>query len=81
MACVRGEQAVKPHAMGSRTRHQRRQAGDEVERLEQDVGGAIAKRVLELVDHQPGTKYVVTGELRTGVGTPARVVTVPQSWA
>ena len=52
MACVRGEQAVKPHQMSSRARHQRRQPGNKVERLEQDVGGAIAKRVLQLVDHQ-----------------------------
>lgn len=53
MARIRGEQAVKPNEMTARARHQRRQASDEVQRLEQDVGGPIAKRVLELVDHQP----------------------------
>ena len=53
MARIRGEQAVEPNEVTARTRHQRGQAGDEVQRFEQHVGGAIAKRVLELVDHQP----------------------------
>ena len=44
---------MEPNEVTARARHQRGQASDEVERLEQDVGGgAIAKRVLELVDHQ-----------------------------
>ena len=38
--------------MGSRPRHQRGETGDEVERLEQDVGGAVTKGMLQLVDHQ-----------------------------
>ena len=48
MARIRGEQAVEPNEMTARARHQRGQASDEVQRLEQHVGGAIAKRVLEL---------------------------------
>ena len=34
----------------SRTRNQSRQAGDEVEWVEDDVGGAVAKRLLEPID-------------------------------
>ena len=69
MACVGGEQTMKSHEMGSRTRHQRGQASDEVQRLEQaalgilppaafvhpctaHMGGAVAKGVLQRVDHQ-----------------------------
>jgi len=69
MARIRGEQAVEPHEMGSRPRHQRGETGDEVERLEQaalgilppaafvhpwtaELGGAVTKGMLQLVDHQ-----------------------------
>jgi len=55
MARVRGKQAVEPNQVTARARHARSQARDEVERLEQDVGGAVAKRMLQLVDHQPVT--------------------------
>jgi len=55
MARVWGKQAVEPKQVTARARHRRSQAGDEVERLEQDVGGAVAKRMLQLVDHQPVT--------------------------
>ena len=36
----------------TRARHQRRQAREEVERLEQELGRAVAKRALELVHDQ-----------------------------
>ena len=41
MACVGGEQAMKPHQMGSRARHQCGQARHEVQGLEQDMRGAV----------------------------------------
>ena len=53
MACVRGKQAVEPDEVTVRAWDQRGETGDKVERLEQHMGGAIAKRVLELIDHQP----------------------------
>jgi hypothetical protein len=48
MARIRGEQGVEPDEVSARARHQRSQARDEVERLEQDVGRAVAKGVLQL---------------------------------
>ena len=39
--------------IGARARHQGGKAGDEVEWFEKDMGGAVAKWMLELVDHQP----------------------------
>jgi len=53
MARVRGKHAVETHEMGSRSWYQRGQAGDEVQWLEQNMGGAVTERVLEFVDHQP----------------------------
>ena len=41
--------------MGFGAWHQRCQSGGEVVRLEQHVGGAIAKRPLQLKHHQPVT--------------------------
>ncbi len=52
LACVRGKLSVKPHQMGSEPCYQRREASDEAQPLEQNGSGAIAKRVLHLVDHQ-----------------------------
>ena len=34
-------------------RHERGQAGDEVQGVEHDVGGAVAKRLLEFINHLP----------------------------
>ena len=45
------------HQMSPGPRHQCGQARDEVLGLEQDVGGAITQRPIELEHHQP-----VTGE-------------------
>ena len=42
----------------------------EVERLEQDMGGAVAKRVLEFVDHQP---VAVTAETLQGNGRACHI--------
>jgi hypothetical protein len=39
----------------ARTRHQGRQSGEEVERLEQELAGAVAKGPLESVHHQAVT--------------------------
>ena len=50
MLAIRCEHAVEPGEVQSRTRDQRRQAGDEVEWVEDDVGGAVAKRLLEPMD-------------------------------
>ena len=47
MLAIRREHAVEPGQVQSRTRDQRRRAGDEVEWVEDDVGGAVAKRLLE----------------------------------
>ena len=47
MFAIRREHAVEPGEVQSRTRDQRRRAGDEVEWVEDDVGGAVAKRLLE----------------------------------
>ena len=41
------------HELRALARQKLGQASDEVQRLEQDVGGPIAKRVLEFVNHQP----------------------------
>ena len=38
--------------MTSRARHEGRQPREDVERLEQELGGAIATGTLELVHHQ-----------------------------
>ena len=61
MLAIRREHAVGPGEVQLRTRNQSRQAGDEVEWLEDDVGGAVAKRLLEpmiddlssLIDREP----------------------------
>ena len=50
MFAIRREHAVEPGEFQSRTRDQRRRAGDEVEWVEDDVGGAVAKRLLEPID-------------------------------
>ena len=50
MLAIRREHAVEPGEVQSRTRDQRRRAGDEVEWVEDDAGGAVAKRLLEPID-------------------------------
>ena len=52
MACVRGEDSVIPQQMASRSRHEGRQPRGEVDRLEQELGGGVAKRALEPVHDQ-----------------------------
>ena len=47
-----GEDCVIADEMASRAQHQGRQARQEVERFEQALGGGVAKRALELMDHQ-----------------------------
>jgi hypothetical protein len=46
---------VKADEVTARTRHQGRQSGEEVERLEQELAGAVAKGPLESVRHQAVT--------------------------
>ena len=52
MRAVRGEYAVESSKVDPRLRHQRDKPGDEVQRLENDVRGAIAVRRFELVAQQ-----------------------------
>ena len=52
VARVGGEQAVEADEMASRARHQSGPARDEVRRLEQHVGGSIAKGGLQLIAHR-----------------------------
>ena len=52
MARIRGEQAVETNEVTARAWDQRGQAGDEVERFEQHMGRAIAKGMLQPIDHQ-----------------------------
>lgn len=48
---VRGKHAVEARQVHPRPRHQRRQACDQIQRLQHDVGRAIAVRGLELIAH------------------------------
>ena len=67
MLAIRREHAVEPGEVQSRTRNQRRQAGDAVEWVEDDVGGAVAKRLLEPIDD---TSPIVGREPLVGDGGP-----------
>ena len=49
VGAVGGKHAVVAGEIDSRPRHQGGQAGDEVQRLEDNVGGAVAIRCLQLV--------------------------------
>ena len=49
-ACYSARHAVDPGEVQSRTRYQLRQTCDEVEWVEDDVGRAVAKRLLEPID-------------------------------
>ena len=72
MLAIRREHAVEPGEVQSRTRDQRRQAGDEVEWVEDDVGGAVAKRLLEPMDD---LSPIVGREPLVGDGGPCDVAT------
>ena len=72
MLAIRCEHAVEPGEVQSRTRDQRRQAGDEVEWVEDDVGGAVAKRLLEPIDD---LSPIVGREPLVGDGGPRDVAT------
>ena len=72
MLAIRREHAVEPGEVQSRTRDQRRQAGDEVERVEDDVGGAVAKRLLEPIDD---LSPIIGREPLVGDGGPCDVAT------
>ena len=50
-AAVEREQAVEPSKVHARSGHEGGQAGEEVERVEHDVGGAVAPGGLEAVAH------------------------------
>ncbi|CSP78870.1 Uncharacterised protein [Shigella sonnei] len=50
---VRCKDAVEACEVDSRLRYQRSEFGDEVQRLEDHMGGAIAVRSFELVTHLP----------------------------
>ena len=66
------EHAVAPGAVQSRARDPCRQAGDEVEWVEHNVGGAIAQRLLEPIDD---TSPLVGREPLMGDGGPCEVAT------
>ncbi len=53
VAAVRCKDAVEAWEVDSRLRYQRSEFGDEVQRLEDHMGGAIAVRSFELVTHLP----------------------------
>ena len=72
MLAIRREHAVEPGEVQSRTRDQRRRAGDEVEWVEDDVGGAVAKRLLEPIDD---LSPIVGREPLVGDGGPCDVAT------
>ena len=72
MLAIRREHAVEPGQVQSRTRDQRRQAGDEVEWVEDDVGGAVAKRLLEPMDD---LSSLIGREPLVGDGGPCDVAT------
>ena len=72
MLAIRREHAVEPGEVQSRTRDQRRRAGDEIERVEDDVGGAVAKRLLEPIDD---LSPIVGREPLVGDGGPCDVAT------
>ena len=72
MLAIRREHAVEPGEVQSRTRDQRRQAGDEVEWLEDDAGGAVAKRLLEPIDD---LSPIIGREPLVGDGGPCDVAT------
>lgn len=50
MFAIRREHTVESGEVQARTWHQRRQARDEVQGVENDMRRAVAKRLLELVD-------------------------------
>ena len=72
MLAIRREHAVEPGQVQSRTRDQRREAGDEVEWVEDDVGGAVAKRLLEPMDD---LSPIIGREPLVGDGGPCDVAT------
>ena len=72
MLAIRREHAVEPGEVQSRTRDQRRRAGDEVEWVEDNVGGAVAKRLLEPIDD---LSPIVGREPLVGDGGPRDVAT------
>ena len=72
MLAIRREHAVEPGEVRTRTRDQRRRAGDEVEWVEDDVGGAVAKRLLGPIDD---LSPIVGREPLVGDGGPRDVAT------
>ena len=66
VARVGGEDAVVAQQMASRARHQRRQAREEVERFEQELGRAVVKRALEPVHDQAVAVAVESLECERG---------------
>ena len=68
MTRIRCEQAVEPDKVSSRAWNEGRQTSHEVQRLEQNVGGAIAKRVLQFVDHQTIAVAAETLKANRGAG-------------
>lgn len=67
-SAVGGEYAVEAGQIHTRFGHQGGQADDEVERLEDDVGGAVTIRSLELIAHisLPGQGQPIGGNGRSG---------------
>ena len=62
---VWGEHAVEAGEVQTRTRHQRGQSGNEVEWVEDDMGGAVAEGLFELVDD---LATLIGGEALVGDG-------------
>ena len=77
MLAIRREHAVEPGEVQSRARDQRRRAGDEVEWVEDDMGGAVAKRLLEPMDD---LSPIVGREPLVGDGGPFRELGASRPW-
>ena len=53
MASVGGEEAMIPDEVAARAGDECGESSDEIQWLEQDVGGAVGVGAFELIDHEP----------------------------
>jgi len=65
---IRGEHPMEAREVESWARDQGGETGNEVERFENDVGGSVAERLLELVDDLPSFvgREALIGDGRAG---------------
>ena len=68
MLAIRGEHPMEAREVESWARDQSGETGNEVERFENDVGRAVAERLLELVDDLPSLvgREALIGDRRAG---------------